>query len=221
MTTTSTLLVTGFEPWGAHAENPSALIARALDGAAIGGSARVHGAVLPVSRSAMPGRLQELIDETRPALVLCTGLAAGYLGLAAERVAVNVQDFPEADNDGASPHDEAIVEDGPYGLPATIDVKAVRAAWREHGIPGYVSDSAGTYLCNMAMYVALTLTAPDGIPAGFIHVPQLAAQAAQADRLVPSMSLETMVDGVRVALEAAWSAASTEANAPQLAQSRR
>ena len=105
--------------------------------------------------------------------------------------------------------------------PATIDIQAVRAAWREHGIAGYVSDSAGTYLCNMAMYTALTLTASDGVPAGFIHVTQLVAQAATADRLVPSMSLQTMVDGIRVALEAAWAAASTEANAPQLAQSRR
>ena len=56
----------------------------------------------------------------------------------------------------------------------------------------------------MAMYTALTLTAADGIPAGFIHVPQLATQAAKADRLVASMSLEMMVDGVRVALEAPW-----------------
>jgi pyroglutamyl-peptidase len=213
--------VTGFEPWGAHAENPSALIALALDGAAIGGSARVRAAVLPVSRSAMPRRLQELLDEAQPSLVLCLGLAHGRMGLAVERVAINVQDFDEADNDGNAPHGEAIADDGPYGLPATIDIQAVRAAWREHGIPGYVSDSAGTYLCNMAMYVALTLMAPDGIPAGFIHVPQLATQAAMADRLVPSMSLETMVDGVRVALEAAWSAASTEANAPLVAQSRR
>ena len=73
----------------------------------------------------------------------------------------------------------------------------------------------------MAMYTALTLTAADGIPAGFIHVPQLATQAAKADRLVASMSLETMVDGIRVALEAAWAAASAEANAPLVAQSRR
>jgi hypothetical protein len=35
------------------------------------------------------------------------------------------------------------------------------------------------------------------------------------------MSLETMICGIRVALEAAWAAASTEANAPLVAQSRR
>jgi pyroglutamyl-peptidase len=214
--------VTGFEPFGDHAVNPSAQIAQALDDASIGdGSARVHGAVLPVSRTATPERLKALIEETRPALVLCTGLAAGYLGLAVERVALNVQDFPIADNDGHAPTDEPIDADGPYGIAATIDIKAVRTAWRRHGIPGYVSDSAGTYLCNMAMYTALTLTAADGIPAGFIHVPQLASEVAKADRLVASMSLMTMVDGIRVALEAAWATASTDANAPLVAQSRR
>jgi pyroglutamyl-peptidase len=181
----------------------------------------VHSAVLPVSRTATPERLKALIDETSPALILCLGLAAGRPGLSVERVAVNVQDFPIADNDGNTPAGDPIDADGPYGLPATIDIQAVRAAWREHGIPGYVSNTAGTYLCNMAMYTALTLTAADGIPAGFIHVPQLASEAAKADRLVASMSLEMMVDGIRVALEAAWAAASAEANAPLVAQSRR
>src|SRR5262249_349594 len=145
-TTTSTLLVTGFEPFGEHAENPSAQIAQALHGAPIGdGSARVHGAVLPVSSTDTPARLKALIDETPPARVLCTGLTPGRPGLAVERVALNVQDFPIADNDGNTPTGDPIDPDGPYGLPATIDIKAIRAAWREHGIPGYVSDTAGTY----------------------------------------------------------------------------
>jgi pyroglutamyl-peptidase len=212
--------VTGFEPFGDHAENPSAQIAQALSGAAIG-DAVVRGATLPVSRVDTPARLRALIEDVQPALILCTGLASGHMGLAVERTAVNVADWTLADNDGAVVTDEPIVPGGPYGLPATIDIKAVRDAWREHGIPGFVSDTAGTYLCNMAMYTALTVTAGQGVPAGFIHVPQLAAQAATADRLVPSMSLETMVDGIRVALEAAWAAASAEANAPLLAQSRR
>jgi pyroglutamyl-peptidase len=39
------------------------------------------------------------------------------------------------------------------------------------------------------------------IPAGFIHLPDLPEQAAQHDSPRPSMSLDTMIQGIRSALQ--------------------
>jgi len=37
---------------------------------------------------------------------------------------------------------------------ATLPLRAIVEAWMAAGIPGYVSDTAGTYLCNAALYSA-------------------------------------------------------------------
>ena len=48
------VLVTGFEPFGDNARNPSQEIARALDGRTIAGR-KIIGAVLPCVLSRVPG----------------------------------------------------------------------------------------------------------------------------------------------------------------------
>jgi pyroglutamyl-peptidase len=77
-------------------------------------------------------------------------------------------------------------------------------AWEAAGIPGYVSDTAGTYLCNAALYCALDTG--DDTPAGFVHLPSLPEEAARQHPPQPSMTLDTMLEGVRIALETAIAA---------------
>ena len=48
------LLVTGFESYGGASANPSAVLARNLDGCSIAG-ASIKGKILPVSIAQMPG----------------------------------------------------------------------------------------------------------------------------------------------------------------------
>ena len=61
------------------------------------------------------------------------------------------------------------------------------------------SDDAGRYLCNAAMYHALSATArrDPSPPCGFIHLPFLPEQAGDD----ASLPLETMVDAIRIAIE--------------------
>ena len=59
------ILLTGFEPFGTYTENPSADVAKALDGRAVGASL-VRSAVLPVDHSRAAARVAELVDEARP-----------------------------------------------------------------------------------------------------------------------------------------------------------
>ena len=192
------ILLTGFEAFGESTKNPTAEIVRLLDGVSVAGHG-VSGVALPVTASGAPEALRETVEVHRPGLVLSLGLAGGRSMLALERVAINVLDFPIPDNDGHRPTDDPIVEGGPAAYFATLPIKAILAAWREAGLPGYVSNTAGTYVCNQTFYRSLHLSGEHGYRAGLIHVPCLPEQAVHAG--VPSMSLDLMVRAVEVALE--------------------
>ncbi len=194
------VLVTGFEAFGGGEENPTAEIVRMLDGSSVAGH-RVHGVELPVTVAGAPAALVGAVERHRPALVLSTGLANGRSMLALERVAINVMDFPMPDNDGRQPADEPVEKDGPAAYFATLPIKATLAAWREEGLPGYVSNSAGTYVCNQTFYHSLHLSEKLGYRAGLIHVPYLPEQAARVPGGAPSMSLDLMLRAVELALE--------------------
>lgn len=193
------VLVTGFEAFGDNEKNPTTEIVRILHGSFIADH-RVYGVALPVTAEGYPKALEKAIILHRPRLVLSLGLANGRSMLAIERVAINVLDFPIPDNAGSQPTDVPVVDGGPAAYFATLPIKAILAAWRKAGLPGYVSNTAGTYVCNQTFYYSLHLSGEYGYRAGLIHVPYLPEQAACAEGSAPSMSLDLMVEAVESAL---------------------
>ena len=198
-----TVLLTGFEPFGGERVNPSAEIARALEGAIVNGH-RVITAILPVAFAATLPALEALLETHRPELAIATGQAGGRSELAIERVAANLIDARMADADGQQPIDEPVIADAPAAYFSTLPVKAMLARLRALGIPAGLSQTAGAYVCNQAFYALAHLVATRyrGTRAGFIHVPWLPEQAVRHHGQ-PSMALETMIAGVRAALECA------------------
>jgi len=196
------VLITGFEPFGGHSVNPSELVARALDGRVIGGRL-ICGRVLPVRSGELEGALEAAISQTQPDLVVCTGVAGGRNAIALERVAVNVLDFKIADNDGNVHRNRYIRADGPDARFSNLPLSAILEAWRRAEIPAYISNSAGTFLCNQAIYHALSLTQNAGnARAGFVHFPYLPSQAIAAGaESTPSMSLDLMQRAVELLIE--------------------
>lgn len=194
----TTVLVTGFEPFGCHADNPSWEAALAVDGAAIG-QARVVARRLPCVIDAVGPALTAALDEVAPDLVLCLGLAAGRPDITVERIAINVVDARIPDNAGHQPIDVPVVADGPAAYFSTLPIKALVKALHEAGIPASVSQTAGTYACNAVFYHLLHQLAQRGSPArgGFIHLPCLPAMVAD-DLGMPCLPLETIVAAVRV-----------------------
>lgn len=208
-------LLTGFEPYGGRDLNPSAEVVKRLDGLEIEGH-RVAGRILPVSMSLLRRRIHELLQETDPAVVLSLGLCPGEPVIRLERIAVNIADFEIADNEGTLLRDDRIAAAAPVALEATLPLRAIERTLLRAGIPARLSTTAGTFLCNATMYTVLhTERAAAGIPGGFIHLPYLpeqvaglledlragksAAASVRADH--PSMSLSTMIEAVRLALE--------------------
>ena len=183
-----TALVTGFEPFGEHEVNPSALLAEAL-----AEDPDVATAVLPVSYGRAAAELAAAVRAVEPGVVLCFGLADSRTEISVERFALNLDDAVSPDNEGvvsAAPIDP----DGPVAYRSGLPVDEIVAALREQGIPAGTSRDAGGYLCNHVFYSLMDQLARERPQArgGFVHVPPLA--------IVP---LETLVRAARTALAVA------------------
>lgn len=195
------ILITGFEPFGGEATNPSWESVRALPDTIAG--AEVVKLMIPVVFGRSADVLREAVAEHDPDVIISVGQAGGRLAVSPERVAINVDDARIPDNDGKQPIDTVIKEDGPAAYFSSLPVKAMVTAMREAGIPAQVSNTAGTYVCNHIMYQILYLIANEypGRRGGFIHVPyspqQVAAQPPQ-----PSMGIDDMTTALAAGLEA-------------------
>jgi pyroglutamyl-peptidase len=198
-------LVTGFDPFGGEALNPSQRIVEALDGEVAAGH-RVVGAILPTEFAAAPRELDALLRRHRPALVLALGQAGGREGISLERIAVNLIDARIQDNAGAQPVDVRIVENAANAYFSTLPVKAMLERLRAAGISASLSQTAGTFVCNQVFFALMHALRRRRARGGFVHVPYLPEQAARHAG-APGMALETMIRGVRLALETALTTA--------------
>jgi pyroglutamyl-peptidase len=196
-----TILLTGFEPFGGSRVNPSQWIVEDLAADPPPGVA-LCTALLPVDVHRAPDVVREAIRTLRPSVVVMLGQASRRSAIAVERVAINVLDFRFADNGGHRPVDEPVVPGGPVAYFATLPIKKIVQTMREAGVPAVVSNSAGTYLCNQVLYVALHHIAQEGLNvlAGFIHVPPLPEQVIEALD-APSMALSAALIAIRRTVE--------------------
>ena len=216
-----TVLCTGYEPFGGDDENPSAAVARSLDGRTVGGH-EVVGRVLPVAFDEVRPRLADLIDAHDPAAVVGTGVAAGRAGVAVERVGLNVDDaVTTPDNAGADPEAAPVEPGGPDARLATLPLAASVAALLDAGIPARVSNTAGTHSCNHHLNATQRRQearglreGPDRVPAGFVHLPLTPEMAAETAReseatrgggVQPSLPLDLQVEAVETAAATALS----------------
>lgn len=196
-----TVLLTGFEPFDQDLINPSWEAVRLLDGVQLQEGVTIVARQLPCAFATAGACLKQLLAEHRPQLVIAIGLGPGRSDISIERVAINLNDARIPDNLGAQPVDTAVIPEGPAAYFSTLPVKAMAKAVREAGIAASVSHTAGTFVCNQVFYSLQHALAGSGVRSGFIHVPFLPGQAAE---LHPSMALATTVEGLRVAVLAAW-----------------
>lgn len=197
------VMVTGFEPFGGESTNPSWEAVRGLP-EEIGG-AEVVKYKLPVTFKGVRELIPKLIVKERPDIIILTGQAGGRVNITVERVAINVMDSENPDNEGYRPEDEPVFEGAPAAYFATIPVKKVVSAIRNAGIPASISNTAGTYVCNAAMFTALHTVEVAGMETtvGFIHVPFSFEQALHKPR--PSMPLEVIRRAIETAVRASLS----------------
>lgn len=211
-----TVLLTGFEPFGGSATNPSQKLVERLAGRTIAG-ARVHAAVLPVVGGTGAGSawaaLAAELERCRPDAAIAFGEAHTRGAVSLERLAINLRDDRIPDNAGVQLCDSPIVPGGPDALLATLPLRAMHSAVAQAGLPVELSTTAGTFLCNEAMYRLLLHARLHGWPAraGFVHLPQTPEQHATRPTHSAPMPVEGMVRAVECMMEALARATGGEA----------
>ncbi|MBL8296735.1 MAG: pyroglutamyl-peptidase I [Rhodanobacteraceae bacterium] len=196
------VLLTGFDPFGGEALNPSWEAVRRLEGEILRGH-RIVTRQLPTSFGRSLRALRAALASTRPALVICVGQAGGRSRISLERVAINVDDARIADNAGKQPVDRPIVRHGPAAYFTTLPIKAQLSALLAAGLPAEISQSAGTFVCNHVFYGLMhALRESPQIRAGFVHIPFLPEQAV-AHAGAASLSLDTVLASLRLLVDTA------------------
>lgn len=188
------LLITGFDPFGGETINPSWEAVKRLPKEI--GAYELYKLQIPTVFGLAAQTVLQKAEEILPDVILCIGQAGGRDAVTPERIGINIRDARIADNAGNQPSDEQIALDGPDGIFATVPVAAMAQAIRDAQLPGKVSNTAGTFVCNDTLYTLLHHYAGTAVRAGFIHVPYLPEQG------IPNLPLEQIVQALTAAISA-------------------
>ena len=195
------ILLTGFKPFGGLAINPTEQLMQALAASADAlPGVEIETLVLDVDYVLAEKQFREALLRLRPDAILSFGVSGGTDELCLERIAVNLDDAALPDSGGQTRSGTRIVEGGPVGYWATLDLERLYAALVEAGLPVRFSNHAGAYLCNHLFYYGLHLIQALGLetPMGFVHVPPLPEQVREGGRAKVGMALGTLAEAARV-----------------------
>jgi pyroglutamyl-peptidase len=198
------ILVSGFEPYGEMSVNPTQTLVREARGFNLEGI-EIHSVVLPVNYDECVDKITEEINHVSPDVVVSCGIYPGRTAVTPERVGLNVKDTMAedllADKRGKKPVDELINPEGPDALFSGLPYRRINEHLLAAGVPSYVSNTAGTYICNNTMYGVLDHIRQNQLPtiAGFVHFP-ISTEMAIEDPTQPSLPMEIMVEALRIIL---------------------
>ncbi len=199
-------LLTGFGPFGDVVHNPTERLVLHFERHGAAGH-NLTTCVLPVSYGRAPELLLEAIDRGgslgRPFdLIWMLGVASASPDWRVERFGRNENSAARDADDCVPP--PRIDPSGPALLEATVPVDLLVSALNQAGLPATVSESAGAYLCNHALYTALGHLRRTGgrAPAGFLHVPADSDTFASGESERPIFTFADQVRAVEATLAA-------------------
>ena len=165
------ILITGFEPFGSNNENSSWVVANKVATQNTFGI-DIALELMPVSFRSVAKTLRRAVTRQNPDLLIMLGQAGSSDKVRLERIAINMMDARNADNDGFIPDEEPINTETPVALFTNTDIKQLYNAIAEQRIPVKISNSCGLYVCNRIYYEALMLCNEiNKMKAIFVHLP--------------------------------------------------
>jgi pyroglutamyl-peptidase len=195
------ILITGFEPFEGYSINPSAELAKIVNGKIIG-KYEIVSAVLLLDYNTAFSELKKLVDDHTPDVLLCIG-QANRPAITVERIAINARSTKRPDNYENTPDTDVISEQGPPAFFTNIDPHPLVEAIEKEDIPAFVSYHAGIYGCNWIIYKVMEWisTSRLNLLATFIHIPPLPAQAIEKDNPnLATMPLRTIAEAIKAVI---------------------
>jgi len=188
------LLITGFDPFGGEKVNPAWEAVKRLPDRV--GDFVLEKRMIPTVFGEAGKVCLEVAEKISPDVILCVGQAGGRGKVTPERVAINLRNARIPDNAGMEPREEPVVPGGPDDLFTTVPVGKMVSAIQAAGLPGEVSNTAGTFVCNDLFYTLLYRYRGTATRVGFIHVPFLPEQGT------PSLPLPEIIRALEAAIAA-------------------
>lgn len=197
------VLVTGFDPFGGDKVNPAYEAVKLIPEEVAG--AKIIKLEIPTVFGESGAVLKEAMKKEQPDIVICVGQAGGRAAVSLERVAINLAEARIPDNKGNQPIGVKLEEDGETAYFTSLPIKAMMKNIQEHGLPAYISYTAGTFVCNDIMYRLLYAIEREfpNVKGGFIHVPFEPTQVIDRPVGTASMPIQTIADSLTYAIEAA------------------
>jgi pyroglutamyl-peptidase len=161
-------IVTAFDAFGGLRANVSATVveglATVLD---------IDSEVLPTSYVRAGARIEELLLDHRPMVLLMLGFVDDAIGLRLEQIALNLDDADGSDNDGVRRRRVVIAPDAPVAYRSSLPLEGIATQLVAAGVPVEWSHDAGGFVCNHVYFRAAHCTATHGLDCavGFIHIP--------------------------------------------------
>ena len=186
------VLITGFEPFGVSEVNSSWETAVRVGQRPPKGVC-METLLLPVSFMRAGKKIREALREKRPDVLIMLGQRSKGESIDIERIAINMMDASNPDNDGYQPQELMIIAESGTAYFSNLPVKALRDAVLQRDIPARVSNSAGLYVCNSTYYNALEEIHKHQLPTKvvFVHLPKISADFPQ----------EMLVEAVKTIME--------------------
>lgn len=194
------ILVTAFLPFGGESVNPAQEAVELLPQEILG--AQLVKCLLPVCYKDAPKVLLAALRQEAPDAVLCVGQAGGRCAVTPERVAINYMGAAIADNSEKIIRGREIQKGAPAAFFSTLPVEKMVTSLKKARLPAAVSNTAGTFICNLVLYRALQEIEKRSLPtkAGFVHVPYLPEQVTDKENVF-SLPLEKTVKALTVCIE--------------------
>ncbi len=188
------LLITGFDPFGGEAINPAWEAVKRLPEEI--GDFMLCKLEIPTIFGLAAQTVLDAAAAFAPDVILCVGQAGGRPAVTPERIGINLRHARIPDNQGNQPWETPIVPYAPAAYFATVPLEAMAQAIRDAGLPGAVSNTAGTFVCNDTLYTLLHHFDGTATQVGFVHVPYLPEQGS------PSLPLEQTTAALIAAIAA-------------------
>lgn len=163
------LLITGFDKFGEHQENPTEKLVLSLQNK----HKNIIAEVLPTSFSLAKSKVKRLLKKYQPDYAIHLGLNGNIDYIALENIALNTEHASIKDNSGKQPVNKKISQTGPLAINSSLDLIHLEKQLTKKKIKAKQSFHTGTFVCNCVHYSSLNFIKENNLKtkACFIHIP--------------------------------------------------